>query len=600
MSLSFIPLNPVCVMDPIMVLNNQRDFAVLKSGSQTSWKQWTSTSVSNSSINFSMPPPSGSVVVDRKMYLYLTQRLTFTGIPPVGQRLLNPNLDAPRAYPIASSLETIQLSVNNQSMSFNCADVIQALMHFNTGEALKNGDYSLTPNCQDQSQQYADLIGSIRSPLQGYGDSNDENVLPRGGFPFTIVSNPVSAGAAVTAVVDVAFCEPLFLSPLYFGDKNSSGFYNVNSMDLTLNFVQNIANRMWSHCANLLGVNDNIITASTCTFGGLTNGPTTQFKGGQQCAMFIKYITPQETQVLSPQMAITYPYFDVQRFTTDNSPVNAGVTQIFTSNNVQLSSIPRRLYIYIRERNQDLYSNASNTDTYFSIQNVNIQFMNKNGLLSSCNENQLYQMAKKNHCNMSYTQWSGGPVYKAGSFTATMGTIGSILCIEFATDIGLDSLDAPGKLQQCTLQVQVTATNISDHTITPSLMVVPVLEGSFTIQGLGSASVNIGVISSKDILECQGSPFVSYADVEHVNGGNFFSGLYDFGKKIHDFVKGHKLVSKGLLSPLGTVLDVVTGLPISKPLGYVSKHFGYGEGASAGVVIGGQTLPRSQLRRRLH
>ena len=176
-----------------------------------------------------MPPPSGSVVVDRKMYLYLTQRLTFTGTPPVGQKLLNPNLDAPRAYPIASSLETIQLSVNNQSMSFNCADVIQALMHFNTNESLKNGDYSMTPNCQDQSQQYADLIGSIRSPLQGYGDSNDENVLPRGGFPFTIVSNPVSAGAAVTAVVDVAFCEPLFLSPLYFGEKNGSGFYNVKS-----------------------------------------------------------------------------------------------------------------------------------------------------------------------------------------------------------------------------------------------------------------------------------------------------------------------------------------------------------------------------------
>lgn len=601
MSISFAPLNPVCVMDPIMILNNERDFAVLKCGSQTSWKQWTSTSVSNSSINFSMPPPSGSVVVDRKMYLYLTQRLTFTGTPPVGQKLLNPNLDAPRAYPIASSLETIQLSVNNQSMSFNCADVIQALMHFNTNESLKNGDYSMTPNCQDQSQQYADLIGSIRSPLQGYGDSNDENVLPRGGFPFTIVSNPVSAGAAVTAVVDVAFCEPLFLSPLYFGEKNGSGFYNVNSMDLTLNFVQNIANRMWSHCPDLLGVNDNIVVSTTSTFGGLTNGPTTIFKGGQQCAMFIKYITPQETQVLSPQKAITYPYFDVQRFTTDNSPVNAGVTQIFTSNNVQLSSIPRRLYIYIREKNQDLYSNCSNTDTYFSIQNVNIQFMNKNGLLSSCNQNQLYQMAKKNHCNMSYTQWSGGPVYKAGSFTQTMGTIGSILSVEFASDIGLDSIDAPGKLQQCTLQVQVTATNISGRTISPSLMVVPVLEGSFTIQGLGSASVNIGVITSKDIYECQGSPFVNYSDLEQVNGGNFFSGLYDFGKKVHDFVKNHKLVSKGLLSPLGTVLDVVTGLPISKPLGYVSKHFGYGEGgASAGIVIGGQNLPRAQLRRRLH
>lgn len=599
MSLSFDKVTPVLVRDPITILENKREYAVLKSGSQTSWKQWTSTSVSTTSINYSCPPPSGSVIVSRKVKHYIPMRLSFTGIPPNGLTLLNANRDAPRAFPLASSYETIQASINNQSVSFNCADVIQALMRFNVDEDLKEGDYSATPTFQDQSQQYADLYGAMRSPLQNYGDSVDESVMARGGFPFTIVQNPVSGGVnPVTAVVDVAFCENVYMSPFHFGKNESSGFFNVNTMDFTFNFVSNIANRVWSHMPTINGV-ANTITSSTCVFGGQNGGPTTIFSGGQVPCLFIKYITPQETQILSPQQVLTYPYFDIQRYTTTIGAVISGASAAYSSNNIQLSSIPRRIYIYLRAQNQDLYASPSLTDTYFQIQNVSIQFMNKNGLLSSCNMEQLYDMSKKNHCNMSWTQWSGGPVYKPADWTATLGTVGSILCIEFACDIGLDSLDAPGKLSQCMFQATVTAKNISDHTINTVLMIVPVLEGTFTIMGLGQASRNIGVLTSLDIAEAQASPWVDYNDIQHVNGGDFFSGLYNFGKNVHDFVKGHRIISKGLLSPLGTVLDVVTGLPISKPLGYVSKYMGYGEG-QGGVLVGGQGVSKKELRRRLY
>ena len=603
MSLNFEPIRPVLVRDPVTILEDKRGFAVLKSGSQVSWKQWTSTSISTTSINYSCPPPSGSIIVDRKIKHYIPMRLTYTGIPPNGATLLNPNYDAPRAFPLASIYETIQASINNQSISFSCADVIQALLRFNTDEDLKEGDYSSTPSFQDQSQQYIDLYNSVRSPLQNYGDSPDESVMGRGGFPFTIVANPVSGGVnAVTAIVDVAFCENLYMSPFYFGKDNSQGFFNVNTMDFTFNFISSIANRVWSHIPTINGV-ANAITASTCTFGGgQTMSPAlTTFAGGQVPCLFIKYITPQETQVLSPQMVLTYPYFDIQRYASNVGTIASGASTTYPSNNIQLSSIPRRMYVYVRQTNAELYGNARHTDTYAQINNISIQFMNKNGLLSSCNMEQLYDMSKKNHCNMSWTQWSGGPVYRPGDWATTMGTVGSIVCIEFATDIGLDSLDAPGKLAQCMLQVTVNFKNISDHAIDTVLMVVPILEGTFSIMGLGQASRNIGVLSSNDILYAQANPWVNYNDVQKVNGGDFFSGLYDFGKSVHDFVKGHKLISKGLLSPLGTVLDVVTGLPISKPLGYVGKYLGYGEG---GVLVdtnqGGQAVSRAALKRRLH
>ncbi len=633
MSLSFQQLKPVCVLDPRVMIQNEREYAVLKSGSQVSWKQWTSTSVSTTSINFSCPPPSGNIIVDRKIYLYLCARLTFTGVPANGKTLLNVNRDAPRAFPIGGSLETIQATINNQTMSYNCADTIHALMHFNNNVDLKNGDYSLTPNYPDQAQNYSELFGTIRSPLQNYGDSLDGTEMNRGGFPFVIISNPVGNGTdAVTSVLDVQFCEPIFMAPFFFGKDNSGGFFNVNSMDFTFNFVSQLANRMWSHDNNR---GTSIITSSTAAFGSQLNGPTSFSNvGGNAPLMLIQYITPQETMVLSPSMAITYPYFDVQRFITDVGSVGAGVRSEYNSNNVQLASIPRRLYIYMREKNSDLYSNADRPDTYFQINSINIQFLNKNGLLASASMMDLYKMSRKNHCNLSWTQWAG-KVYKPGNWgedPAQMGLVGSVLCIEFAYDVGLEALQAPGKLEQCQLQVTVSATNISDRAISASLLVVPILEGTFSILGLGQASVNIGVISSKDILDCQQSPAISYNDVQHVNGGDFWSGLKEFGSKIANFFKKNKIISTVLKSPLVKGLDIITGLPISKAsqaLGQFAESKGWGEdeaymrrlldaeyghgmsdrdrfirhrgdGEGEGVLVGGRTLKRSQLKKRLH
>lgn len=56
MSLSFQPLNPVEVRDPRTIVNNSRDYAILKGSSTTNFKAWTSTSISSSSIQFSTPP----------------------------------------------------------------------------------------------------------------------------------------------------------------------------------------------------------------------------------------------------------------------------------------------------------------------------------------------------------------------------------------------------------------------------------------------------------------------------------------------------------------------------------------------------------------
>ena len=620
MSLSFQPITPVCVRDPRTMVEKMRTYAVLKAGSQTTWKQWTTTSISASSLQFSTPPPSGSVIVDRKIYLYLPVRLSFTGIPPVGQSILQENRDAPRAFPVNSSIDTFSATINNQSVSINIADIVHALMHYNTCNDLKLGDYSLTPSYQDQSQNYGDLFGSIRSPLFNYGDSNDGSQMGRGGWPFTVITNVIQtiAGTVQTSVVDVAFCEPIILPPFYFGEKNGCGFYNVNTMDFNITMLAQAANRMWSHDDQ---AGTNVITSASFVFGGLTNGPANSSfpqNQGNQPMMLIQYITPQETQVIPNNVSITYPYFDVLRFPTDLNTSTSNAATTYNSNNIQLNSIPRRLYIFIRERNSDLFSNPSHTDSFFQINQISIQFKNKNGLLASASMSQLYEMSRKNHCYLSWTQWSGGPVQKAGaSYSTTIGTVGSVLCIEFATDIGLESLEAPGILSQSQLQVQLTASNVSGRTINPTMYIVVIMEGTFTIQGLGQASSNVGVLTPQNVLDCQQMDSISYSDVEDVQGGDFWSGLKNFGSKLwpfiskaHDFIKEHKLLSRGL----SLIPD-----PTAKVLSTAADAIGYGEGVmvggrrgrhhrgqgvmagegEGGVLLGGAHLQRKEMMSRL-
>lgn len=599
-------LRPVLVRDPRTDLTSPRDYAILKAGSFSQFKQWTTTSVSASQITFSCPPPSGSIIVDRKIYLTMPIRLTLTGTSTAtGQVLLNADQDAPRAFPISSSIDTLSVSINNQSVSIQMADIIQAMLHYHNDTQLTEKDYSMTPSQLDQSQQYSSLFGSVRSPMASYGDSVDQSVMSRGGFPFTIVSQNTSTGSGqnLTSVVDFVVSEPLFLSPLFFGKGDSMGFYNVNTMDFTMTFLSQTGNRMWSHDATSVGV-ALAVNNVAWQFNGFAS-PAFSYAINQPI-LNITYITPQEEYKIPYDFPLTYPYFEVVRFPTDSNsaiaPAQPPISLI--SNNIQLSGIPRKIYVFARSRNTDLYSSPSNTDTFLAITGVTAQFQNYNGLFSSASAHQLYEMSVKNGCNMSWTQWSGGPVYNP-NLSATYGTIGSVLCIMPGPDIGLASDEAPGKLGQYTFQINVNVVNKSSVSITPTLYVVVVYEGTFVIKSLGQADTKTGVISSSDILgatplNCHS---VSYKDVMDVNGGNFLSGLKDFGrtllsgvKDVNAFLREHK--------PISTLTGLVPH-PGAQIASSVAKSLGYGDGVYAGccdkggIVTGGKSMSRSELRRRI-
>lgn len=622
MSLSYQPLEPVLVRDPRTIVDNQRVYAILKAGKRTTFKPWTSTSVSTANINFSTPPPSSKIIVDRKITFTLPMRLFFTATVQPGYRVFQKNRDAPRAFPIHSMLDTIQLTINNCGITQNVGEIIQALLRFNADRKLFAKDYSETPTCLDSSQSYHDLVGTIHNPLSLYGDSNFDDVANRGGFSgFKIVRNPKNTGnvaASYVGVIDMICTEQIMLSPLYWGGENGSGFINVTSMDWVFNFLSGAPFRAWSH------VNDPLIseiTGGVVLFNNFSNNifniqDAFSYQTSQPFVN-INYITPDDNQIINPHQPISYPYFSVDKYVTDTSSLAYGLSTTIQSNNIQLSSIPRRIYIYARPSNANYYTHVNMTDCYFAIEKLSVQFENYTGLFANASQFQLYEMSRKNHCNLSWSEWSGQKLYKLGSsdwdeHELQFSGPGSILCIEFASDIGLDNNEAPG-LGQGTynLQVSVDIRNVNSshewNAYPISLYVLVVSEGTFTITESGSAMVQTSVLSTRDVLEARANPMYNYLDVQEVNGGNFYSGLKNLGSKIYEnlgkankYLKDTKLISKA-----ANVASYIPGTPgvLAQDVEKAASSFGYGykkpKKSMGGVVLGGKRMTKNQLQNRL-
>ena len=63
-----------------------------------------------------------------------------------------------------------------------------------------------------------------------------------------------------------------------------------------------------------------------------------------------------------PDEGVTYPYYNVERYPTTGTSILAGASQTINSANIQLNSVPHRMYILARKQNSDVTLN--DTDTF--------------------------------------------------------------------------------------------------------------------------------------------------------------------------------------------------------------------------------------------
>lgn len=540
------------VYDPRVRINTKRSYIVEKGGQSISYVPQSTQSFSNSQITFTVIPPSNKVIVDRHMRIQIPVQLVFAGADQGGPILqLNGGLNAFRAYPISSVISNIAFTLNNAQFSYVMNDSVDALLHYHNFNEQVFLDNSMSPSMPDQSQAYSDLTGSSRNPLNNYQDSGFWSD-GRGSFnSFLTVSSNTNTAATVSALLT----EDIYLSPLLFGRNEASGFIGVNSLEFTISLGD--LSRMWSH------------NSSGFTFSA---PPTVTISGNPQ--LLVAFISPQ-LDVPIPR-EISYDYQQVINYPTQVGSVLSGANFSITNNNIQLSYIPKMVYLFVRRQNAD--KTYLTTDTFARINSVSVNFANRTGILASATEQDLYGIAVKNGCKLSYPQWHN--------------FVGSVLCFRPSEDWGLSPLEAPGLANFAgNLQITVNGTNLSSGAITYTMFLVVVNDGAITIAD-GNVIPQLGVLTAQDVLDSPALPILDKLPLQSIYGGDFLSSLKHFGEQVLSGVKK-------ALPYVKQAYDIGKEVyPIVKPLLSAAGGELVEEGYGNGLQMGGRRVSKAQLRQR--
>ena len=521
MSLTVERLDLVSVIDPRVDVGARarRQYGVLSSGSENTWKQFPSTSFNNNTITWSSNPPNKRIFVNRRVYMTVQFQIIITGQSAgAGIALLQAAglptapgvsagtqfLDAPRCQPLSQALQTVKVMINNGTLSTNLGGYFRGLTRYHNGVAVQDGEMSTTATMPDQSQNYSDLQGFARDPLRGYGDNPLQ--CPRGGFVgCTIIQNPTNGLPGQQAIVNMTVTEPIYLSPFLFGEQEENqAFVGIETLDINATLggrgtsaFSGLLGSIWSHST----ANTSVITAAVANVVSAT--------------LLFNYITPDLTASIPPM--VNYALYDVNYLQTQNfAPVASGAGFQALMNTVSLSSVPTRVYVWVSP--QDNAMDWTKTDTYYGITNVNITFENRDSLLANASQVDLYEMSARNGCNLSFRQWTRD--------------VGSVLCISFANDLALPALQAPGLRGKFNFSMTVQATNLGSAPSIPSLSVLVVSEGVLAI-GNGQIYQSQGVLDEKDVLRTKESGVgMEYKPSMNVYGGGFWQDFQKWAKRI--------------------------------------------------------------------
>ena len=465
-----------------------------------------------SQIQFNVQVPSLQTVVSREVMIQvtLTLQVNLALAPEDGWgnavSLFNYGVtNSLCAFPFNSLLSTIQTQVNSANPSVSTAQVLPALLKMYSYEELAKYN-SITPALPDSFyQNYSQGLGSNSNILGNFANgSYDKTFAPRGVFPVTMTQNNAPIGYQVQStaaganpynsfLITFTTIEPLlFLSPFISGDsKNKSGLIGLNNLTFTMNLGS--ANRLLSNASIINGVQ----TIQSVQLTSVIN-PTLLFT-------FLT-IPPQLYSKLEPKNICNYTNYQAYPFSqalTLNAYANNQITYLpLTFSNIQLNQIPSKLIIFVQNTTLGPYD----SNWFLTINSCNINFNNQSGLLSSANQFQLYEMSKNNGLQMTFYEFSGlgvSSVVNAG-VPQIVPTIGSILVIDPAIDLGLGAQYTDGSSGQFNLQVQLSIGNQSGVGVNNVTGTIIAVNSGIFITENGMSSFQTGLITQEMALETKG------------------------------------------------------------------------------------------------
>lgn len=573
MSLAFEKLKPVKVPDPRVALKTPKEYLFKQGGNVVTYKELNANSIDNNSANFKCTPPNPNIIVAPLVYIELnvTGSFTFGTFTPAivddDGNITTPaaftarsgisdddnifykvgagnSLVCPRQFPVSSVIKNLSLKLNTDSTSIPINDYIHALARFYADDEMRAYELSSCPCMPDMYQNYGDggnyinsvsaslQLGTTRDPMSKFGFNSNEQ--SRASFlPYAV---SYTAGTGVTTG-SYNFIEPLFISPLSNGNYNQMGLSQIQTFDVDITFDSNLG-RMWSVRGISNASTFNSAFLSPLLANANPSAASGQINSGGGKMHFI-YITPQITYQM-PDVLI-YDYHQFERFTRDvtlNSAVGGlsvatnlwdtnGNLQLgksrfeVVSDNVQLSCIPNKIYIYARKSNSDRLPEF--TDTYYRIEDITIDFNGVSGILSSSKSIDLWRMSVDNGLRMGYDEWS---LYS-----------GSVLCIDPSKNMGLGSQQGASMngTYNFSFRVGLNCLNTVPQTKLTLYTVVD-YAGIITLSNQQIVK-QIGIVTPKDVLDSEEVKEGDASEIEKITGASMMTGIKSLYSNVRNVAK---------------------------------------------------------------
>ena len=550
----------VLVEDARMRVTDSLPFGVVKSGQNVTTQVYPATSQSSSSQTFSIQTPSEVTLLDRNIVWQSTYELEISGTPAAGEFLVDlGNRDALAPLPLHMSATTLQVQVNNNSVSVNIRDVLPQLLRMYGDDRTLARWNGIAPLAPDTYRNYSDQIGSNNNSNGSFSQTADNSLVSRGTYSIDYIQETVPAvlaqrniqtvGDGTLRTVRLRFTsfEPLFLSPFHFANlsANQMAIYGVSN----LNFIFNIsaaATRLW-RC----GATPAQITGYTVSIAEVAGSK-----------LIFQMLTPHPSQILPSKNVVDYVDFP-RYLTTLGNPIAAAAvsaanvlvptTLEVPSNNIQLNQVPDMLVICARkpmaqQTNRD-------ADCFFPITKISINWNNQSGLLANATQDTLYRMSAKS-TNQTWQEFKGFankyiPPVGAAYNTRLQQTLtsGSILALRFGQDIPIvEEFYAAGSLGSFNLQFNVTIENYSLQNEPVELVLMCVNSGLF-ITSQGVSSTYTGILTKSDVLAASEMKPVSERHLRLVGGveSSAVTSVADVAPKAQEAILDAVSAAKGAL-----------------------------------------------------
>lgn len=599
MSLSAVPVPTYLVDDPRIDFDRHASYLVERSGGDVTYRQYKCVSASTSAISFNTLVPSRDTVVASKIYMKIPLSVVITAPAGATGGAFISALTGLRFAPITTSCNSIQLEVNGKAISSNTYRYYPALMKFcNTNDEMLN-DFSCMPTFMDYYGSYynpdvaagansaGSLWGSLKDPLGIDQDSDSFHPTPRRGYLTNIatIADPVVDNSATRFAFTCDLEEIVPISPLFWGHREVKGLVGLDTLNITLQLRDNLKRIISSTIYDTTNADNLDIAVDS---GALLNS----------LLEFI-YIKPRANVVLP--RTIHYPYNNIKDYQTQGAllgfvpPLNVSGENTF--NNIQLTGVPKRVYIFAKR--QESSETYYTTDTFAFIENISLDLGTRSGLLAECSPQALYRMAVKNGYRGSWDSW----------FKHT----GSVLCIDFGSDVSLDLLDAPGALKQMQMSFRLRYKCIQSNKNHPSngveqaiqyqIYAIVVSDGMMILKD-GEVLFESNDVSALDVADSSKVRKIAYDDIaDYVYGGVYTGGsLSSFKAKVKTGLDKAKTFAQQKVIP-----------GVQKALPYIEKGvktaaeilpalaaLGYTEEEIYDIVNGkgGKMMPKKSIKAR--